>query len=49
MKKIDMTTGEINETPEKKELTAKEKNRNAQFERLLAASAEARAIREMMI
>ena len=49
MKKIDMTTGEITETPEKKELTAKEKNRNAQFERLLAASAEARAIREMMI
>ena len=49
MKKIDMTTGEINETPEKKELTAKEKNRNAQFERLLQASAEARAIREMMI
>lgn len=49
MKKIDMTTGEISETPEKKELTAKEKNRAAQFERLLAASAEARAIREMMI
>ena len=49
MKNIDMTTGEVKETPEKKELTAKEKNRNAQFERLLAASAEARAIREMMI
>ena len=49
MKNIDMTTGEIKEAPEKKELTAKEKNRNAQFERLLQASAEARAIREMMI
>jgi len=34
---------------EERELTAKEQNRKAQFERLLAASAEARAIREMMI
>ena len=34
---------------EERELTAKEKNRKAQFERLLQASAEARAIREMMI
>ena len=30
-------------------MTEKEKNRAAQFDRLLAASAEARAIREMMI
>ena len=34
---------------EERELTAKEKNKKAQFERLLQASAEARAIREMMI
>ena len=49
MKKIDTTTGEVIETAEKKELTAKEKNRAAQFDRLLAASAQARQIREMMI
>ena len=36
------------ETP-KRELTQKEKNRAAQFERLLAASAEARQIRDLMI
>ena len=36
------------ETP-KRELTPKEKNRAAQFERLLAASAEARQIRDLMI
>ena len=49
MKNIDTTTGEVIETAEKKELTAKEKNRAAQFDRLLAASAQARQIREMMI
>ena len=49
MKNIDTTTGEVIETAEKKELTAKEKNRAAQFDRLLSASAQARQIREMMI
>ena len=48
MKNIDTATGEILETP-KRELTQKEKNRAAQFERLLAASAEARQIRDLMI
>ena len=48
MKNIDTATGEILETP-KRELTPKEKNRAAQFERLLAASAEARQIRDLMI
>ena len=48
MKNIDTTTGEILETADRP-MTEKEKNRAAQFDRLLAASAEARAIREMMI
>lgn len=48
MKNIDTTTGEILETTDRP-MTEKEKNRAAQFDRLLAASAEARAIREMMI
>ena len=48
MKNIDTTTGEILETADRP-MTEKEKNHAAQFDRLLAASAEARAIREMMI
>lgn len=52
MENINTITGEITETAEKvqtRPLTAKEKNRAAQFERLLAASAEARQIRDFMI
>ena len=52
MENINTKTGEITETAEKvqtRPLTAKEKNRAAQFERLLAASAEARQIRDFMI
>lgn len=49
MKNIDTTTGEVTETILARPMTEKEKNRAAQFDRLLAASAEARAIREMMI
>lgn len=52
MENINTITGEITETAEKvqtRPLTAKEKNRAAQFERLLAASAEARQIRDKMI
>lgn len=52
MKNIDITTGEFieNEPPtQERELTAKERNRKAQFERLLTASAQARQIRELMI
>jgi len=49
MKNIDTNTGEILETIPARPMTEKEKNRAAQFDRLLAASAEARAIREMMI
>ena len=49
MKNIDTNTGEVLETIPARPMTEKEKNRAAQFDRLLAASAEARAIREMMI
>ncbi len=49
MKNIDMNTGEILETADKKPMTEKEKNRAAQFDRLLAASALARQIRDKMI
>ena len=49
MKNIDTTTGEVTETIPARPMTEKEKNRAAQFERLLAASAEARQIRELMI
>ena len=49
MKNIDTTTGEILETADNKSMTEKEKNRAAQFERLLAASALAREIRHAMI
>lgn len=49
MKNIDTTTGEILETADKKPMTEKEKNRAAQFDRLLAASALARQIRDKMI
>jgi len=49
MKNIDTTTGEVIETAEKKNMTAKERNRAAQFERLLKVSAEARQIRDIMI
>ena len=44
-----MNTGEILETADKKPMTEKEKNRAAQFDRLLAASALARQIRDKMI
>ena len=49
MKNIDTTTGEILETADNRPMTDKEKNRAAQFERLLAASALAREIRHAMI
>ena len=52
MENINTITGEITETAEKvqtRPLTAKEKNRAAQFDRLLAASAEAREIRHALI
>ena len=52
MENINTITGEITETAEKvqtRPLTAKEKNRAAQFDRLLAASALARQIRDKMI
>lgn len=54
MKNLDTTTGEIL-TPEQpangetRQLTEKEKNRAAQFERLLQASAAARMIKEKLI
>lgn len=54
MKNLDTTTGEIL-TPEQpangetRQLTEKEKNRAAQFERLLQASAAARTIKEKLI
>ena len=52
MENINTKTGEITETAEKEQtrpLTEKEKNRAAQFDRLLAASALARQIRDKMI
>ena len=52
MENINTITGEITETAEKgqnRPLTEKEKNRAAQFDRLLAASAEAREIRHALI
>jgi hypothetical protein len=52
MENINTITGEITETAEKvqtRPLTEKEKNRAAQFDRLLAASALARQIRDKMI
>lgn len=54
MKNLDTTTGEIlnPEQPangETRQLTEKEKNRAAQFERLLQASAAARTIKEKLI
>lgn len=54
MKNLDTTTGEIlnPEQPangETRQLTEKEKNRAAQFERLLQASAAARVIKEKLI
>ena len=52
MENINTITGEITETAEKSQnrpLTEKEKNRAAQFDRLLAASAEAREIRHALI
>ena len=52
MENINTITGEITETAEKNQnrpLTEKEKNRAAQFDRLLAASAEAREIRHALI
>ncbi len=52
MENINTKTGEITETAENvqtRPLTEKEKNRAAQFDRLLAASALARQIRDKMI
>ena len=52
MENINTITGEITETAENvqtRPLTEKEKNRAAQFDRLLAASALARQIRDKMI
>ena len=52
MENINTITGEITETAKKSQnrpLTEKEKNRAAQFDRLLAASAEAREIRHALI
>ena len=49
MKNIDTNTGELLENEPQTELTEKERNRKAQFERLLSASAQARQIRELMI
>ena len=49
MKNIDTTTGEVTEIIPARPMTEKEKNRAAQFDRLLAASAEAREIRHAMI
>ncbi len=54
MKNLDTTTGEIlnpaqPDNGETRQLTEKEKNRAAQFERLLQASAAARAIKEKLI
>jgi len=54
MKNIDTNTGEIlnpsqTANGENKNLTEKEKNRTAQFERLLQASAAARQIKEKLI
>ena len=52
MENINTKTGEITETAENVQtrlLTEKEKNRAAQFDRLLAASALARQIRDKMI
>lgn len=49
MKNIDTNTGELLENEPQPELTEKERNRKAQFERLLSASAQARQIRELMI
>ena len=49
MKNIDTNTGELLENEPQSELTEKERNRKAQFERLLSASAQARQIRELMI
>ena len=52
MENINTKTGEITETSENvqtRPLTEKEKNRAAQFDRLLAASALARQIRDKMI
>ena len=49
MKNIDTNTGEVLETIPARPMTEQEKNRAAQFERLLAASAEARQIRDFMI
>ena len=49
MKNIDTTTGEVTEIIPARPMTEKEKNRAAQFDRLLAASAEAREIRHALI
>lgn len=49
MKNIDTNTGELLENEPQTELTEKERNRKAQFERLLSASAQARQIRDLMI
>ena len=49
MKNIDTNTGEVLEVIPARPMTEKEKNRAAQFERLLAASAKARTIRDVMI
>lgn len=49
MKNIDTNTGEVLDTIPARPMTEKEKNRAAQFDRLLAASALARQIRDKMI